>query len=209
MTSNCWYSKWLSQKMTPVCEGMFQIWPIGMKLWDKTFNFEDKIELLVLKMIVSKRMTAVCKGMFQIWPIGMELWDKTFNFEDNIGLLVLKMIVSKRMTFWVPTTLFYLQNWMFCPITSFQLVKFETFLHKQGSFFETIILSTNNLMSSSKLNILSHNSIPSGQIWKFLHEQGHLFQTIIWCAINPILSSKLHFLSHISVYLNIICSTST
>ena len=87
MTSNCWYSKWLSQKMTPVCEGMFQIWPIGMKLWDKTFNFEDKIELLVLKMIVSKRMTAVCKGMFQIWPIGMELWDKTFNFEDNIRIV--------------------------------------------------------------------------------------------------------------------------
>ena len=51
----------------------FQIWPLGMELWDKMFNFEDDIKLLVFKMIVSKRMTAFCKGMFQIWPIGMEL----------------------------------------------------------------------------------------------------------------------------------------
>ena len=37
------------KKMMLVCEGIFQNWPLGIVLWDKTFNFEDNITLLVLK----------------------------------------------------------------------------------------------------------------------------------------------------------------
>ena len=29
--------------MTPVCEGIFQILPLGMELWDKMLNFNDNI----------------------------------------------------------------------------------------------------------------------------------------------------------------------
>ena len=43
----------LKKKTTPVCEGIFQIWPVGMELPDKMFNFENNIGLLVLKMIIS------------------------------------------------------------------------------------------------------------------------------------------------------------
>ena len=34
-----------TSEMTPVCEGIFQIWQLGTELWDKTFNFEDDIGL--------------------------------------------------------------------------------------------------------------------------------------------------------------------
>ena len=34
-------------------------------------------------------------------------------------------IAFMRQSFWVQTTLCYLQNWMFCPITLFQVVRFE------------------------------------------------------------------------------------
>ena len=40
---------------------------------------------------------------------------------------------------------------------------------------QTIILSTNNPILSSKLNDLSHNSIASGQNLKFIHKQGSFF----------------------------------
>ena len=46
--------KWSSQKTTPVCEGMLQIWPLARELCDKMFNFEDNIGLLVLKIIILK-----------------------------------------------------------------------------------------------------------------------------------------------------------
>ena len=42
-------------------------------------------------------------------------------------------------------------------------------------FFKTIILSTNNPMLSSKLSVLSHISIPSGQIWKIPSWTGGTF----------------------------------
>ena len=60
-------------------------------------------------------------------------------------------------------TLGYLQNSTFCFITQFQVVRFDKFLHRQGLLFQTIILSTNGPMLSSKFNILCHNSIISGQ----------------------------------------------
>ena len=40
-----------------------------------------------------------------------------------------------RQSFSVPTTLSYLQISMFCPITLFNIVRLEKFIHKWGSFF--------------------------------------------------------------------------
>ena len=79
----------------------------------------------------------------QIWKI-----------PSQTGVVFFEMIILSTKT------LCYLQNWMFCPITLFQVFRFEKFLHKQGLFFyEAIILSTNNPMLSSKLNISSHISV--------------------------------------------------
>ena len=44
-------------------------------------------------------------------------------------------VIFSRQLCWVPSTLYYLQNWMFCSITPFQVVRFQKFLHKQWSFF--------------------------------------------------------------------------
>ena len=112
---------------------------------------------------------------------------------------------------------------MFCPITPFQVVRCEKYIHEQGSifpdncfeyhhlcylqnwtlgpklssqwsdvktsftnrdcFYETIILSTNNPMLSSKLNVLSHNSIPSCQIWKIPSQAGVVgLQKLFWVS---------------------------
>ena len=51
-------------KMTHVCEGIFQVWPFGTDLWDKTFNFEGNVGLLVLKMIVWKKTATICEEFF-------------------------------------------------------------------------------------------------------------------------------------------------
>ena len=73
-------------------------------------------------------------------------------------------IVFSRQSFWGPTYLCYFQNWMFCPRTLFHIVRFEKFLHKQGSIFEVIVLSTKMTILSSKLNILSHNPAPDAYL---------------------------------------------
>ena len=73
-------------------------------------------------------------------------------------------IVFSRQSFWGPTNLCYFQNWMFCPRTLFHIVRFEKFLHKQGSIFEVIVLSTKITILSSKLNILSHNPAPDAYL---------------------------------------------
>ena len=67
-----------------------------MELQDKTFNFEDNIWLVVLKIIVWKHNLSSWKEYLKIWMLGMELRDKRFHFEDNIGLLVFKMILLKN-----------------------------------------------------------------------------------------------------------------
>ena len=83
------------------------------------------------------------------------------------------------------------------PITLFQEVRFEKLLHKQGSFFQMIILSTDNPLSSSKLNALPHNSVPSGQNCKtFLHKQVSLFSDDHFEYQNPMFSVKLNVLLH-------------
>ena len=73
-------------------------------------------------------------------------------------------VAFSRQSFWGPTTLCYFQTCMFCPRTLFHIVRFEKFLHKQGSIFEVIILSTKNTILSSKLNILSHNPAPDAYL---------------------------------------------
>ena len=100
-------------------------------------------------------------------------------------------------------TLCYLQNSAFCPITPFQVVRCEKnyFSNKGCFYFKMIILSTNNAMLSSRLNVLSHNSIPSGQIWNIPSQTGvvFFFKMISLSTNNPMLSSKLNVLSHNSV----------
>ena len=44
-------------------------------------------------------------------------------------------VVFTRQSFWGPTTLCYFQTCMFCLRTLFHIVRFEKFLHKQGSIF--------------------------------------------------------------------------
>ena len=72
-------------------------------------------------------------------------------------------------------TLWYLQKSTFCPITLFQLVRFEKFLWKQWIFIQMIILSTNNYLLSLELNVLSYNSVWSWQNWKIPSETGVVF----------------------------------
>ena len=67
-------------------------------------------------------------------------------------------------------------------------------------FLQVIIWNTNNPMLSSKLNVLSHNSIPSGSQFKYSFTSwGCFFQTIILRTYNPMLFSKLNVLSQNSV----------
>ena len=81
------------------------------------------------------------------------------------------VVVFMKWSFWVPTILCYFQNWTFYLVTPFQLVRFEKFPHKQGCFlFQDDHLSTNNLMLTSKLNILSHISVFLNIIWSMLHK---------------------------------------
>ena len=53
----------------------FSIWPLGMELWDKTFNFKDNKGM-------SDHLGPLLVNEF-LKPLAMELWDKSFNFEDK------------------------------------------------------------------------------------------------------------------------------
>ena len=67
------------------------------------------------------------------------------------------------------------------PITQLHVVRFEKFLHKQGLFFITMVLSANNPMLSSEMNILSHYSVISGQIWKIPSQTGvFVLRQLFW-----------------------------
>ena len=79
-----------------------------------------------------------------------------------------------RWLFWVPTTLCYLQNWTFCPITPFQVVRFEIFFNKEGSFFfERIILSHISVYLNIICSYLS-------TLWCLGGELGIQLQIHIW-----------------------------
>ena len=119
-------------------------------------------------------------------------------------------VIFSRQLFWVSTILCYLQNWTLGPKTLFSVARCENSFTNRDCFYETIILSTKNPMLSSKMNVLSHNSLPSCQIWKNpFTSRGCWFAEIVLSINNPMLSSKLNISCHISVYLNTICSIST
>ena len=70
----------------------------------------------------------------------------------------------------------------------------------RGHFFQTIILSTNNPMLSSELNVLFHNSIHKlSDVKNTFMSRGHFFQTIVLSINNPMLTSKLNIRTQNSV----------
>ena len=73
-------------------------------------------------------------------------------------------IAFMRQSFWVQTTLCYLQNWMCCPITLFQVVRFEKSLHKQGLLFCRNCLEYQQSYVIFKLNISYHISVDLNSI---------------------------------------------
>ena len=81
-------------------------------------------------------------------------------------------------SFWEPTTLCCLQNWISCPIMLFQVVRIEKFIHKQGSFFPDNHFEYLQHYVIFKIEHFPHNSVPSCQIWKFLHKQGFFFRLL-------------------------------
>ena len=145
--------------------------------------------------------------VFALLATHMFYKDTTIKNHDTSQLLYYNMyyfqtgVIFSRQSFWVPTTVCYLQNWMFCPITLFQVVRFEKFLHKQWSFFWDDGFEYQNPMFSSNLNILSHNSIPTDQFRKLLSQTGvgSFFKAIILSTNNPMLSLKLNVFSHNSI----------
>ena len=83
--------------MTPICEGIFQIWQLGMELWNKMFSFEDNIVLWhYSKQSSWENDPYLWRNIFKSDNLEQSYGTKTFNFEDNIALLVLKMIVLKK-----------------------------------------------------------------------------------------------------------------
>ena len=87
----------------------------------------------------------------------------------------------------------------FVPLLHSKLSGLKNSFTNRGHFSKMVILSTNNPMLSSKLNGLSHNSVPNYHIWKFPSQIGFFFKTIVFSTNNPILSSKLNILSHNSI----------
>ena len=67
-----------------------------------------------------------------------------------------------------------------------------------GSIYVSLYWYYVNPMLSLKFNILSHNSVPSGQIWKILSQTGiYLYQMNIVSIINCMLSFKIeHFVPY-------------
>ena len=102
-----------------------------------------------------------------------------------------------RWSFGIPTTLCYLQNWMFCPITPFQVVTIQIFIHKLGLFlpdnhFEDLqpyVIFKPECFVSELCSTLSDlkNSITN---------KGPFFEAIVLSTKITILSSKLSILSH-------------
>ena len=84
------------------------------------------------------------------------------------------------------------------PYVNFQIEHFVPSLHSKWSelkhsstnwghfFFKTISLSTNTSMLSSKLNVLSHNSLPIIQIWKIPSQTGVVFSRQSFWAITTL-----------------------
>ena len=170
----------LSHNSIPRC----QIWKIPLQIW---VIFFMTVILSTTNTMLSSKLNILSHYLHS------KLSDQKNSF-TNRGLFF------SRWSFGVPTTLHYLQNQMFCPITPFQEVRIGKFIHNQGSFFPDDHFEYHHPMLSSKLNVLSHNPVPT---------RGCFLHMIILSTNNTMVSSKLNISSHTSVYLNIICSMST
>ena len=64
----------------------------------------------------------------QNWTLGLKLSSQLPDVKNSFT----NRDCFYETIIWVQKTLCYLQKWMFCPITLFQVVRFEKILHKQG-----------------------------------------------------------------------------
>ena len=87
--------------------------------------------------------------------------------------------------------------------TLFPGIRLEKFFHKLGLlFFSRQSFQYQNPIISSKLNALSHNSVPSGQICKIPSQTGGIFQFNHFEYQQSYVIFKIEHSLHISVYLN-------
>ena len=84
----------------------------------------------------------------------------------------------------IMSTLCYLWNSTFCPITLFLVVRFEKFLHKQGLFFPDDHFECNNPVLSLKLNILSHISVYLNIICSVYISHIFCYSSAVMTALN-------------------------
>ena len=88
-----------------------------------------------------------------------------------------------RQLFWVSTILCYLQNWTLGPKTLFSVARCEKFLHKQGLLLWDNHFEYKQPYVIFKMNVLSHNSLPSCQIWKIPSQAGVVvLQKLFWVS---------------------------
>ena len=77
--------------MTPVYKGIFQNWQLGTELRDKTFNFEDNIGLLGLKMIVWKKQLLSVHDIFNSGHL-----EQSYGTKHSVWRLHMVNIISIR-----------------------------------------------------------------------------------------------------------------
>ena len=68
---------------------------MGVKKWNKTYNFEVSIGLIAL-FSLSKKNKPCYKCLEQIHLDGVKKWNKTYSFEVSLGLLPLFLIITKN-----------------------------------------------------------------------------------------------------------------
>ena len=105
-------------------------------------------------------------------------------------------IIFSRWSFWVLSTLCYLQNWMYCPITLFQVVRIAKIsFTNRCHFFQMIILSTKTLCYLQNWMFCPIIMFQLVRFQKFLHKQGLFFPDNCFEYNNHMLSWKLNVLS--------------
>ena len=103
----------------------------------------------------------------------------------------------------------FLQNWKFCSVTLFQVVRIEKVLSQAGVIFPDIHFEYLQPYVIFKLDVLCNNSVSSCQIGKIHSQTGVIFSDDHFEYQEPYVIFKLNIWSHISVYLNSICSIFT
>ena len=99
-----------------------------------------------------------------------------------------------RLSKWEVTTLCYLQNCMFCLISWPYVNRFSWDFYNRDSFDETIKMSGNNPVLTSKLHVLLNILASSWQIFMRPLYRNYFDEIIKMWGNNPIPSSKLHVL---------------